>query len=65
MKTLLFLAIVLFSGFSAGIILALVNLAVVEPYLDTAIGIENRNMFASGEAKNTPQFWQEFNDYRA
>ncbi|HMK32909.1 MAG TPA: CbtA family protein [Nitrosopumilaceae archaeon] len=64
MKTLLFLGIVLISGFSAGIIHGLVNLAVVEPYLDTAIGIENRNMFASGEAQDTPQFWQEFNSYR-
>ena len=64
MKTFLFLSIVLISGFSAGIIHGLVNLAVVEPYLDTAIGIENRNMFASGEAHDTPQFWQEFNNYR-
>ncbi len=64
MKTFLFLCIVLISGFSAGIIHGLVNLAVVEPYLDTAIGIENRNMFASGEAHDTPQFWQEFNSYR-
>ncbi|TLX79673.1 MAG: CbtA family protein [Thaumarchaeota archaeon] len=64
MKTFLFLGIVLISGFSAGIIHGLVNLAVVEPYLDTAIGIENRNMFASGEAHDTPQFWQEFNNYR-
>ena len=64
MKTFLFLGIVLISGFSAGIIHGLVNLAVVEPYLDTAIGIENRNMFASGEVHDTPQFWQEFNNYR-
>ena len=64
MKTFLFLGIVLISGFSAGIIHGLVNLAVVEPYLDTAIGIENRNMFASGVAHDTPQFWQEFNNYR-
>src|SRR5207245_11527231 len=64
MKTFLFLGIVLISGFSAGIIHGLVNLAVVEPYLETAIGIENRNMFASGEAHDIPQFWQEFNNYR-
>jgi len=64
MKTFLFLGIVLVSGFSAGIIHGLVNLALVEPYLDTAIGIENRNMFASGEVHDTPQFWQEFNNYR-
>ena len=64
MKTALFLVIVLVSGFSAGIIHGLVNLAVVEPFLDQAIGIENQNLFASGEAQDTPQFWQEFNTYR-
>ena len=64
MKTALFLVIVLVSGFPAGIIHGLVNLAVVEPFLDQAIGIENQNLFASGEAQDTPQFWQEFNTYR-
>lgn len=64
MKTLLFLVIVLVSGFSAGIIQGLVNLVVVEPYLDWAIGIENQNLFASGEAQDTPQFWEEFATYR-
>ena len=64
MKTSLFLAIVLISGFSAGLIHGLVNLVVVEPYLDTAIGIENQNKFLAGEAKDTPQFWDEFNKYR-
>ena len=64
MKTTLFLAIVLVSGFSAGIIHGLVNLGAVEPFLDQAIGIENQNLFASGEAQDTPQFWQEFNEYR-
>src|SRR3972149_740419 len=64
MKTILFLVIVLVSGFSAGIIHGLVNLGVVEPFLDAAIGIENQNLFASGEAQDIPQFWQEFNTYR-
>ena len=64
MKTILFLVIVLVSGFSAGIIHGLVNLVVVEPFLDQAIGIENQNLFASGEAQDTPEFWQEFNTYR-
>ncbi|MGI0008809.1 MAG: CbtA family protein [Nitrosopumilaceae archaeon] len=64
MKTLLFLIIVLFSGFTAGLIHGLVNLVVVEPFLDSAIGIENQNLFASGEAQDTPQFWEEFNTYR-
>jgi hypothetical protein len=64
MKTPLFLAIVLVAGFSAGLIHGLVNLAVVEPYLDTAIGIENQNKFLLGQAQDTPQFWDEFGKYR-
>src|SRR3990170_377164 len=60
----LFLAIVLFSGFSAGIIHGLTNLTLVEPYLDEAIGIENQNLFASGEAQDSPSFWVEYNSYR-
>lgn len=64
MKTLLFLVIVLVSGFSAGIIHGFVNLGVVEPFLDKAIGIENQSLFTSGEAQDTPQFWEEFNTYR-
>jgi predicted cobalt transporter CbtA len=63
-KILLFLVIVLVSGFSAGILHGLVNLIVVEPFLDWAIGIENQNLFASGEAQDTPQFWEEFSTYR-
>ena len=59
-----FIAIVLVSGFVAGTIHGAVNLAIVEPYLDKAIGIENQNLFASGEAKDTPQFWVEYNSYR-
>ena len=59
-----FIAIVLVSGFVAGTIHGAVNLAIVEPYLDKAIGIENQNLFASGEAEDTPQFWVEYNSYR-
>lgn len=65
MKTFLFIAIVLVSGCVAGVVHGLVNLAVVEPYLDTAIGIENENLFASGEEENTPAFWAEYYSYRA
>ena len=64
MKTLVFLVIVLVSGFSAGIMHGLINLVVIEPFLDKAIGIENQNLFASGQAQDTPQFWEEFNTYR-
>lgn len=64
MKTILFLAIVLVSGALAGTIHGVANLAIVEPYLDEAIGIENQNLFASGEEKDTPQFWVEYDAYR-
>ena len=64
MKTIIFLAIVLVSGALAGTVHGIVNLAIVEPYLDEAIGIENRNLFASGEEEDTPQFWVENDAYR-
>ena len=64
MRTRLFLAIVLISGCLAGTIHGFANLAIVEPYLDEAIGIENQNLFASGEEKDTPAFWVEYNSYR-
>ena len=65
MRTSLFITIILLSGCSAGVIHGLVNLVLVEPYLDKAIGIENQHMFASGDAKDTPQFWAEYYSYRA
>ena len=64
MKTLLFILIVLFSGALAGTIHGIVNLGIVEPHLDEAIGIENQNLFASGEEEDTPQFWAEYDAYR-
>ncbi len=64
MKILSFFAIVIFAGLLAGLIHGIINVAVVEPYLDRAIGIENLRKFESGEAQNTPQFQQQFTDYR-
>ena len=64
MKSTLFIAIVLISGALAGTIHGVVNFAIVEPYLDQAIGIENQNLFASGEEENTAQFWAEHESYR-
>ncbi len=64
MKTPLFIAIVLLAGCFAGTIHGLANLAIVEPYLDEAIGIENQNLFASGEEEDTPQFQVEYESYR-
>ncbi|MCV0400687.1 MAG: CbtA family protein [Nitrosopumilus sp.] len=64
MKTLLFIVIVLISGALAGLIHGTVNFAIVEPYLDQAIGIENQNLFASGEEEDTQEFWVEYEGYR-
>jgi predicted cobalt transporter CbtA len=63
-KTLSFLFIVIVAGLLAGLFHGLINVAFVEPYLDNAIGIENQRLFAQGEAKDNPQFWQQFTDYR-
>ena len=64
MNTSVFLIIVLASGAIAGLIHGTVNFAIVEPYLDQAIGIENQNLFATGEEEDTPQFWVEYEGYR-
>ena len=64
MRTSLFIAIVLISGVSAGLIHGTANLVFVEPSLDQAIGIENQHLFASGEEKDTPEFRAEFDSYR-
>lgn len=64
MKTSIFIIIVLVSGAFAGFIHGTVNFAIVEPYLDQAIGIENQNLFASGEEEDTPEFWVAYEGYR-
>ncbi len=64
MKTALFIVIVLISGCFAGVIHGLTNLALVEPYLDEAIGIENQKLFASGNEDDSPEFWAEYTSYR-
>jgi len=56
MKTARFIALVLLAGCFAGIIHGTANLAIVEPYLDEAIGIENHNLFSSGEEKTLLNF---------
>ena len=48
----------------AGFVHGTVNFAIVEPYLDQAIGIENQSLFASGEAEDTLEFWAEYESYR-
>ena len=49
MRILLFLAITILSGALAGTILGIINLGLVEPYIDQAIGIEIQNSVSSGE----------------
>ena len=64
MKTGLFIIIVLISGCFAGLIHGGLNLVIVEPYLDQAIGIENQTLFATGEEEDTSSFLVEYNSYR-
>lgn len=65
MKTFLFLLVVLVSGAFAGLVHGVINLAIVEPYLDQAIGIENQNLFDLGQEEDTLEFWVEYEGYRA
>jgi Probable cobalt transporter subunit (CbtA) len=63
MDSLSFLVVALISGAIAGTIFGLVNLALVEPYLDKAIGIEVQNAISAGEEVNPVEhvsyrFWQ-------
>lgn len=64
MNSLVFIFIVVTSGAAAGAIYGALNLAIVEPYLDVAINIENQNLFESGEADDTFEFWIEYDAYR-
>ena len=64
MKTIVFITIVLVSGAIAGFVHGTINFALVEPYLDQAIGLENESLFASGEAEDTLEFWAEYESYR-
>lgn len=64
MKTFLFMIIVVVSGAVAGLIHGGANLVFVEPSLDQAIEIENQHLFASGEEKDTPEFWIQYDGYR-
>jgi len=64
MKTITFITIVLVSGALAGLVHGTINFALVEPYLDQAIGLENESLFASGDAEDTLEFWAEYESYR-
>ena len=63
MKGLTFVAITLSSGVIAGIILAFLNLGIVEPYIDKAIGLEIAKQVSSGKKVNMSEmidyrYWQ-------
>jgi predicted cobalt transporter CbtA len=60
MDSLSFLVVALISGAIAGTIFGFVNLVLVEPYLDKAIGIEVQNSISEGEQVNPV----EHNNYR-
>jgi hypothetical protein len=49
MKTLIFIAITLFSGAIAGNLLGLINQILVEPFVDKAIGIQTQRAIDAGE----------------
>jgi NhaP-type Na+/H+ or K+/H+ antiporter len=49
MKTLIFIAITLFSGAIAGTLLGLTNQVVVEPFIDKAIAIQTQRAIDAGE----------------
>jgi len=61
LKTITFLAVTILSGAVAGTILALLNLGLVEPYIDKAIALETQKKVSSGENVNMA----ELIDYRA
>ena len=56
MKTLTFIAITLFSGAISGVILAVLNQGIVEPYIERAIAIENQRAAGNGEMINPVEF---------
>ena len=55
MKTLHFVLITLVSGAIAGVILGLINQAIVEPFIDKAISIETQRHIARGETVDIAQ----------
>jgi predicted cobalt transporter CbtA len=60
LRGLPFLGITIFSGSVAGVILAVINLGLVEPFIDQAIAIEVKKSINAGEKVNI----NELTDYR-
>ena len=49
MNSISLLAVTIFSGAIAGTMLAIINLGLVEPYIDSAIALETQRKISSGE----------------
>ena len=62
MKTSLFIVIVISSGALAGLVHGSANLVIVEPYLDSATGIEQQGLLTEGD--DEARFWAEYENYR-
>jgi predicted cobalt transporter CbtA len=60
LRAISFLAVTIISGAIAGTILAIINLGLVEPYIDQAIALEVQKSVSAGENVNL----QELSDYR-
>ena len=63
MNSMSLLAVTIFSGAIAGTILAIINLGLVEPYIDSAIALETQRKISSGENVDMAElvhyrFWQ-------
>ena len=70
MKSLLFVFISLVSGAISGLVLAGMNLVVVEPFIDKAIGLETSKAVAAGEnmdinEQNSYRLWQKSGSFIA
>jgi predicted cobalt transporter CbtA len=55
MNSISLLAVTIFSGAIAGTILAIINLGLVEPYIDSAIALETQRKISSGENVDMPE----------
>ena len=70
MKSITFIFISLFSGAISGLVLAGMNLIVVEPFIDKAIGLETNKAIASGKhidtnEQNSYRIWQKSGSFVA
>ncbi len=62
--SVLVVVVVIAAGALAGLVYGAVNAILVNPYLETAIEMENQAMFAAGLATDTAEFRAEYDSYR-